>query len=380
MLEAAPFIIWTLRRTGGTNLSHALFGRSPFEKSQHEPFNPERQFGQITRDWLASKDLPALRRSVAEVCQRRVVMKHCVEIIPAELNTALADAAIEQGYRHLFLYRRNSLDRLMSLHFASQSGIWGKDQAKDGKIDDELFRQPIPIAKLVAHETHCRNELTRVYNYLCEKGQAPLLVAFEDLYLNPNPGEARRQVGETLKALAMTRTVLVDQQFISDILTTGDQGTRNQYSRFDDYEKFVNAINTLGDYDVTAGLTADIQLTPVAGEFAPLVQIWAPRRDVKAGSTVIEGLVMLPSSLDLSSYRLTIVDANGEQEVEWRLASPKLATQHPGNPNANSARFFAQGIKLAPFSACQLLLVSADGNRQELARIGSSASGHPRTP
>ncbi len=367
MSEAAPFIIWTFRRTGGTNLSSALFDRSSFEKSQHEPFNPERQFGKVTNDWLENRDPSAMQAAVEEICQRRVVMKHCLEIIPEEINTALAKAAIAQGYRHVFLYRRNSLDRLMSLHFASQSGVWGKEHLKDGQIDEEIFQQGIPVQKLLAHESHCRTEMLRIYNLLRKENQQPLVLAFEDLYLNPSMSEAQRQVLSTLQALKLASDSQQDLAFAEKVLTGGEQGTRNHYTRFVDYEHLSQALNTLGDFEVgaTSGVEIIMPATPVK-ELQKL-QIWPARSDVQAGSIVLEGVALLPAGAS-PSHTLLVTHAGGESIADWSLPSPKIAAEFPANPHGKSARFVASGI-ICGKQACQLILRTPEGKMVELARI-----------
>ena len=55
-----PFIIWTLRRTGGTNLATRLMALSQYPKLEHEPFNPDRVHGHVTRNWVEHCDGYAL--------------------------------------------------------------------------------------------------------------------------------------------------------------------------------------------------------------------------------------------------------------------------------------------------------------------------------
>ncbi len=49
MSNVRPFIIWTLQRTGGTNLTVRLVELSGLESFPHEPFNIERIHGHITK-------------------------------------------------------------------------------------------------------------------------------------------------------------------------------------------------------------------------------------------------------------------------------------------------------------------------------------------
>lgn len=367
MSEAAPFIIWTFRRTGGTNLSSALFDRSPFDKAQHEPFNVERQFGKVTSDWLEKPDPVAMQAAVEEICQRRIVIKHCLEIIPEEINTALAKAAVAQGYRHVFLYRRNALDRLMSLHFASQSGVWGKEHLKNGEINEEIFAQGIPVQKLIAHESHCRTEMLRIYNLLRNENQQPLMLAFEDLYLNPDKTEAQRQVLNALQVLKLATDSQQDQAFAEKVLTGGEQGTRNHYSRFADYDRFSAALTALGDFEVGTNSDMEVIMPVTPGTELQKLQIWPTRSDTQAGNLVLEGIALLPAGAS-PAHSLLVTHAGGESMVDWNLPSPKIAAEFPANPHARSARFSVSGIPCGK-QVCQLILLTPEGKRIALAKI-----------
>src|SRR5687767_10672415 len=108
MSDHRAFIIWTLQRTGGTNLARRLFERASLveaarEKVQepgsigakwlgavasqwsfHEPFNygkKSRIFGPVTERWVTTNDRQALDTALAEICSLRIGLKHCVEMV-----------------------------------------------------------------------------------------------------------------------------------------------------------------------------------------------------------------------------------------------------------------------------------------------------------
>lgn len=88
---SAPIIIWTLRRTGGTNLGASLFERAPFEAVQQEPFNDDRLYGAVTQAFRSSGDEDALRNSLRDIVAGKVLIKHCVETVPPRLSILLAE-------------------------------------------------------------------------------------------------------------------------------------------------------------------------------------------------------------------------------------------------------------------------------------------------
>ena len=88
--KSHPFIIWTFRRTGGTNISSRLFESSNFKVHQHEPFNAGREYQWIRDHWNKHKDKKHLYRQLDKILSKKILMKHCLEMVPDEVNTAIA--------------------------------------------------------------------------------------------------------------------------------------------------------------------------------------------------------------------------------------------------------------------------------------------------
>jgi hypothetical protein len=118
-----PFIIWTLQRTGGTNLTSRLVEKFGLKETDHEPFNLGRLYGNVTKHWNDYKDAAVLHCSMQAIAAERNVIKHCMEMVPWEVTRALAEAAVHAGYKHLFLYRESPRDRLLSLHFVQKTEV-----------------------------------------------------------------------------------------------------------------------------------------------------------------------------------------------------------------------------------------------------------------
>lgn len=144
--ESAPFVVITLRRTGGTSLMKFMSSISDYKTVQHEPFNVDRVWGHIVSDFLHSKDEEALAKAVREAVASRPNIKHCLEIIPLEVTRALIDACRDRGYIFFVLTRRNEVDRLMSLMLARATGVWGGEGAKD--IYPKIFSGEIEVPPL----------------------------------------------------------------------------------------------------------------------------------------------------------------------------------------------------------------------------------------
>ena len=250
-----PFIIWTLQRTGGTNLAAGLFKRSSWPTAQHEPFNKGREFGHITDDWVANRDDIALQQAVEDICSRGVCIKHCVEVVPPVISNALARASLANNYEHIFLYRKESLGRLLSFHFARTTGKWGpgmgplgpKKGVKQNKYDESSLPEseqlePLPVKELVEHERRCVWLLSDLYKHLIEAGATPYTIAFEDIYLSNNPQQSREILLPLLANIGLSRSRSADIEFIDQIIGTGDQGTRKKYSHFERGEELRKAL------------------------------------------------------------------------------------------------------------------------------------------
>lgn len=246
MTAPAPFIVWTLRRTGGTRLAQALFERAPFPALPHEPFNVDRVHGAITQRWLAERDPEAFALVLKPILDRGCLIKHCVETVEGFPNTLLAKTAQRAGYRHLFLYRRDPLERLLSLVFAERSGIWGSRDAAQKTEDPGIFGRPLNIDWLLAHERQAREALRASFHCLRLLGASIATVAFEDIFFAPHREQAVDTLRQSLMLLGLARSAAEDEAWIGTVLDGGDQGTRSRYHRFTDRAALASALAALG--------------------------------------------------------------------------------------------------------------------------------------
>ena len=97
-MSASPFLILTLRRTGGTSLMSFLSQVSPYPNIQHEPFNKERIWGGVTAAYKENEDLEAVKAAIVQGTSERPNIKHCFEFIPLQITGALIDQADQALY------------------------------------------------------------------------------------------------------------------------------------------------------------------------------------------------------------------------------------------------------------------------------------------
>lgn len=234
-----PFIIWTLRRTGGTTLASLLSTLSEHPKVPHEPFNKDRTFGSITTEWIEKQDMVALRRNIAEALAERPVIKHCYEILPAELNRVLMEVSTELGYRHVVLDRRAETDRILSLELARITGAWGGADTK--KIFSaigagEMSLPPIETKHAVRHMVQCSVRRAEIDALFEELGQVPFVVYFEDVYSDPEAGRAR--VGRLLEFLEIDPSAFPNYaKLLDDALLKKGQNSASVMSAIPNIDK-----------------------------------------------------------------------------------------------------------------------------------------------
>lgn len=242
IVDQRPLVVWTSQRTGGTNLAYALFSRSRWPQVGHEPFNLDRIFGHITKQWLENQDEVLLLESIRKVCQRGVLIKQCVEVVPWEVSRALAEATLESDYRQLFLYRKNAVARLLSVHFSQTNAVWEPGTARKKESDGELsLETPLPVKKLVNMEARAVGRLSEIWQLLCRRGAGPTALAYEDIYESDDPENASRLLQPIVIGLGLASGESEAAALVRMIVRDGHQGTRHMYSKFPGLDRLTEA-------------------------------------------------------------------------------------------------------------------------------------------
>ncbi len=361
-----PFVIWTLQRTGGTNLTQRLVERSGIPSAPHEPFNVGRVYGEITKHWMESGDEAALIGSMKAIAAKRENIKHCVEMVPWEVTKALIDATVEAGYHHLFLYRANAKDRLLSLHFARSTGIWGPNM-KGEEVPDDALSKELPVEQLVAHERMCSIRMNRAWRYLHDLGVRPYALSYEQVYRS-EPHSAGEKLCYILKGLGLSRGGKSDRLFVEQVLGRGDQGTRDKYSG-------IPGVDML-----EASLKGVVRFLPNSKQAMLVIQrmklpSWVLRAqiDVRPDSLTegepfhLGGVVVLSNDAPYETSTLEVTAIDGG--VKWGISSPKMGEMYPDSNQSSRARFKTTQLVLMAGCSFTLLLRDGKGNRYPLFKI-----------
>lgn len=332
-----PFVIWTLQRTGGTNLTQRLVERSGLRGIEHEPFNIGRVHGDITKAWMEGKDDVALTKAMMGVISKRPVIKHCVEMVPWAVTRALADATIQAGYRHLFLFRQEPRDRLLSLHFARNTGVWGPNMKKS-ELAPGVLVEPVPVAQLLSHERACLDLLTTSWTYLTRHGGQPRALSYEQVYRSSRE-QAKALLLLVLDDLGLSKNAEDDDDFVDLVLGNGDQGTRDKYAHIEGVDDLTRGLQEAGRFDpkpAVAGMAVTRHTMP---EWLLHLHIDTFPMSIQDGQSFEIGGVLVVSSQAPAPLTLHVIQADREFGLDWGIASNKMAKLYRDGINSASARF-----------------------------------------
>jgi len=389
---ACPFIIWTLQRTGGTNLARRLFEASclpgtdgkPLDTGTfldrvsdawklHEPFNygsEARAFGFASEAWLKHGNAAELDAVTDAVCAQGLPLKHCVEMVPAEVTLSLINASIRHGYRHVFLFRRNPLGRLLSMEFARRSGVWGPNQKGSAAPDEVVFSRPLDVNMLVAHERSSVEKLERTWHTLAAAGARLLPVAYEDIYQPRGPLQAQDRLLHLLHFLGLDRGREGNRAFVNEIIGSGDQGTRDRYNGFTGIEKLQAGLASLALFDrsddarmLRTERAKNLPAWVIHAQIDTLPVLCWPDMPFSVG-----GVVVLAK--DAPGDARLRVQGHVSAEVHGHLPSPRMAERFPAAVNAERARFRIDGIQLHAGDSL-VLGIETGGDAVEIFRVQS---------
>ena len=247
---SSPFIIFTLQRTGGTNFARYLMSLSDNESAQHEPFNKDRIYGEITENFTNSNDKETLKSSIVKILEKKINIKHCVEIVPFDITSTLIECGDVLNYKFIFLIRENSVDRLLSYAHAKITKNWGKSTNEHMvENDKKVLFEDLPVKQLIQREKLCRNRLQKTWDKCFEKKISNTVVTFEELYYS-NLVVFQKKISNIFDFLGMQLSKVDRDVSIEKLRNKGDQGGASKYSNFSGIEKLEKQLSVLKDLEI----------------------------------------------------------------------------------------------------------------------------------
>jgi hypothetical protein len=251
--------------------------------------------------------------------------------MPDELNFALAELSIKHGYKHIFLYRENATDRLLSLNYAQKTGIWGSNQMGDAPVSESVFLEEIDTNKLLTHELMCRNKMKSIYDFIKNHDSLPLSISFENLYQSLSFEYSVELVILLFKRLNLSSNVLTTQSF-RKILKRGAQGTKSDYMRFKGAIEFVESADKLPKFTFFSN-----QLFKVKYQNNKIVKVvvWKSLNGLVDNEFYLSGIF-----LTNEHRNLCVLDDEGQVvNALWNLHSPQVGKELPNIEGSEHCRF-----------------------------------------
>ena len=331
-------IIWTFRRTGGTNLTSAIIKSLGDKTVEHEPFNTDRVFGSITTKWRETRDIDKLRSSLHQVFAQNISFKHCLEIIPMEMNFLLLELATEYGYKHLFLYRENAADRLLSLNYAMRTGIWGSKGKTPIECAKDVFSEPVNISKLLNHEATCRHDMRSIYANLLAKGDSPIAVSFESIYKRSQQ-YSKALVKELFEQVTGSRPSLFKSLY-QNLVSHGSQGTSSDYMRFPGADELAIQADKLGPFQLHHKINYQVALADSENQVL-YTEFWDALPSVQADKYYIHGVILSKAA---EHAKINATQGGEDVFIKTKLASQRIKKMHPDVKGSSHCRFFSGPI------------------------------------
>ncbi len=164
---------------------------SPCESVQHEPFNVDRVYGKVSRNYQENFDFKQLADDIQGIVALRVNIKHCIELVPVPVTMELVEAAPKEGYRIVLWNRENQFLRVVSLFLAEQTGMWennGRDRLARKLTAGLASTQPIPPAAFLKQSRNDATMWNNTIGFLEQTGIPFAYGTYENIY-QPNPNK-----------------------------------------------------------------------------------------------------------------------------------------------------------------------------------------------
>lgn len=180
-----PYLILTLRRTGGTSLTSFMQDVSSFPRLQHEPLNPDRVWGDITQAYDRDANEGGLEAALSARLETLPNIKHCFEVVAPNVTRALLEACAARDYAIFLLTRSDEASRLQSLFLAQATGAWGPQDAAriyPRILSGELQLDPIDLQAVRRRYSRDAAMLGLILRMLRHRRIAYHWLLFEEIY------------------------------------------------------------------------------------------------------------------------------------------------------------------------------------------------------
>lgn len=178
MISNIKLLLFAHPRSGSTTLMQVLNLHSEVNL-MHEPFNEDREeWAEGNQNYVDKvKTVEDLERALKDVHESYCGFKHLSYQLPTNLTKHLLT---NEGYRIIFLNRKNYLKTSVSALVAEQTGVWISEEKEQMERLETL--QPLDIEKVREKIDHFKNEIDRYKSVALEARVQIHEVSYEELF------------------------------------------------------------------------------------------------------------------------------------------------------------------------------------------------------
>jgi hypothetical protein len=321
-----------------------------------------------------------LNAALSQVLAERPVIVHCVDDLDESFQLALAAAAAKVKYRHLILYERSPLERLLQQQVRRQAEAGSNEQAPADALRIEIEQ----VAALVRHARACHKRLAWVRHVLRLRGHARRTEVFEHLFdARDTPTEQRQRWREMFDSIGVPAAddARLDT-WIASAPRWDPDASRAPQLQAEAMRVLRRELTHLPGFEVqqsflhpTARVTGDprgdVRIFRLGG-LPPFVD--------EGDALAISGSAIAAAGVDASQIELRVDAGAGPQTMRWPLPSPAIAAQMPDEPQAGNARFRAAPLRAGAHRPWTFSVRRTDGSSVPLAQLQFKAEPKARMP
>jgi len=362
-----PFILWTLPGSGGRRVMEALASLFPQMSLQINPFGVNGLASEIVsmfdkpRKDLAKKS--ALRNFLEKKC---LVMHEISDQENITFNTALIEIATRIGYRHILLYRRDNLHRLLLEHHESSLQNFANN-------NDNVELMPLDSDVLRKKNTNVITSLLMI-SYLLPT-EKRLTIALEDMI----KGGIDRSNGIQLMNFLGLDNIPVERR-LEVLMRIADDSSEPRLSHlvcYPGFSEFQRDVRLMPGFEEGCAIVRPVveNLAMMKGKALFYPDNIPPI--MREGSILkFAGIAFPPKKFNTDS-NTKIHATQGKINIEsaWGLPSPLGKRLFKLLPQSVSSRYAPLKIKAKSNIPVMISLCNSQGQKAELARIRFENSG-----
>ena len=277
-------------------------------------------------------------------------------------------------FRHVFLQRRNALDRLLSLHYAKVSGMWGSHidlvgGTSPAPIAANTTAGSMPVEELALHEVTCRRVMQQLWQLFQSFDVQSHAIYFEDIYLAER-SESEKQLTVLLEYLGLTPGPAEDAAWTRELFTNGEQGTRQRYQQLAGMHELQKRLTTLTATTFDCGHEA-VEWRALGRAHPGVVEFFIdvlPARVANGEDFEVGGVVVLNQHAP-QGLQLRLVGDGRAVPLRWGQPSERMARKHPDAGNAAHARWSGQAQFNDGETSLSAELIASNGDTIVLGEI-----------